>query len=90
MLTEVIMPKLGLTMEEGAVQHWHKAEGAPVEQGEPLVDIETDKTVIEVESPASGFLRAILIGDDTSGVPGAIWSRVAVSPWATTGTMSVT
>lgn len=63
------MPKLGLTMEEGGVQHWRKAVGAQIDQGEPLVDVETDKTTIEVEAPASGFLRQILVSEGTSGVP---------------------
>ena len=43
MSKEVIMPKIGLDMEEGTIEKWLKAVGDPVKEGEPLVDIETDK-----------------------------------------------
>ncbi|MGE5623637.1 MAG: biotin/lipoyl-containing protein, partial [Methanocella sp.] len=57
MSTPVIMPKLGLTMTEGTIIHWLKAEGEVVEKGEPLLEILTDKANLEVEAPASGSLR---------------------------------
>jgi pyruvate dehydrogenase E2 component (dihydrolipoamide acetyltransferase) len=60
MAQEVIMPKAGMAMEEGTVIKWLKREGEAVEQGEPLLEIETDKVNMEVESPASGFLLKIL------------------------------
>ncbi len=59
MATPVIMPKLGFTMEEGTIVHWFKQEGDRVEKGEPLVEVTTDKVNMEVESPASGILRAV-------------------------------
>jgi pyruvate dehydrogenase E2 component (dihydrolipoamide acetyltransferase) len=83
LLTEVIMPKLGLTMEEGSVQSWRKATGALVQQGEALVDIETDKTVVEVEAPATGYLRTILVPEKTMvaiGTPIALISSTADEP----------
>ena len=91
MLTEVIMPKLGLTMEEGTVQTWRKAEGSSVQHGEVLLDIETDKTVVEVEAAATGYLRSILVAEKTVvpvGTPLAIITttmdesiaRAAVAP----------
>jgi len=60
MVTEVIMPKMGQTMEKGKVIKWLKKEGERVERGEPLLEIETDKTTIEVEARGSGILRRIL------------------------------
>jgi pyruvate dehydrogenase E2 component (dihydrolipoamide acetyltransferase) len=60
MVTEVIMPKMGQTMEKGKVVKWLKKEGEKVERGEPLLEIETDKTTIEVEARGSGILRKIL------------------------------
>jgi len=60
MVTEVIMPKMGQTMERGKVIKWLKKEGERVERGEPLLEIETDKTTIEVEARGSGILRRIL------------------------------
>lgn len=57
---EVIMPKLGMTMDEGTVIRWLKEEGDQVEKGEPLLEVMTDKVTMEVEAPASGVLRVIL------------------------------
>lgn len=60
MVTEVIMPKMGQTMEKGKVIKWLKKEGEEIQKGEPLLEIETDKTTIEVESRGTGILRKIL------------------------------
>ena len=56
----VIMPKLGLTMDEGRLIAWHKREGDPVAEGEVLFEVETDKAAMEVPATTSGFLRRIL------------------------------
>jgi pyruvate dehydrogenase E2 component (dihydrolipoamide acetyltransferase) len=61
MVTEVILPKLGQTMEEGAIVEWVKKEGDPVARGDVLFTVESDKAVLEVEATARGFLRKILI-----------------------------
>jgi pyruvate dehydrogenase E2 component (dihydrolipoamide acetyltransferase) len=61
MITEVILPKLGQTMEEGAIVEWLKNEGDPVKRGDVLFTVESDKAVLEVESTARGFLRKILV-----------------------------
>jgi pyruvate dehydrogenase E2 component (dihydrolipoamide acetyltransferase) len=61
MVTEVILPKLGQTMEEGTIVEWAKQEGEPVQRGEVLFMVETDKATLEVEAPARGFLRKILV-----------------------------
>ncbi|MDI6707064.1 MAG: dihydrolipoamide acetyltransferase family protein [Bacillota bacterium] len=55
------MPKLGLTMTEGTVSKWYKAEGERVEQGEILLEVSTDKITNEVEAPAGGVVRKILV-----------------------------
>lgn len=60
MITEIILPKLGETMEEGAITKWFKAEGETVNKGEPLFEVTTDKASIEVESPATGILRKVI------------------------------
>lgn len=60
-MAEIVrMPKLGLTMTEGRIIRWLKKEGEEVRQGEPLLEIETDKVNLEEEAPASGILRKIL------------------------------
>jgi pyruvate dehydrogenase E2 component (dihydrolipoamide acetyltransferase) len=51
---------LGLTMSEGTILHWLRKEGEAVRQGEPLLEVETDKVTLEVEAPASGVLLKIL------------------------------
>lgn len=58
--TRVIMPKLGLTMDEGRLIAWHKAEGDRVAEGEVLFEVETDKAAMEVPATTTGFLRRIL------------------------------
>ncbi|MFA5015089.1 MAG: dihydrolipoamide acetyltransferase family protein [Actinomycetota bacterium] len=57
---EVIMPKLGITMESGRIEKWHKKEGDRVEKGEVLFEVMTDKVTIEVESYQSGILKKIV------------------------------
>jgi len=61
MVTEVIMPKLGQTMEEGKIERWLKKEGDPVKKGEILLEITTDKATLEVESYGSGILKKIIV-----------------------------
>lgn len=56
MAKEVIMPALGMAQETGVLLQWLKAEGEEITAGEPLMEIETDKTTVEVEAPASGLL----------------------------------
>jgi pyruvate dehydrogenase E2 component (dihydrolipoamide acetyltransferase) len=59
MPTDVIMPALGVAQETGKVLRWLCTEGEEVEQGAPLMEIETDKVTVEVEAPASGTLAGI-------------------------------
>jgi pyruvate dehydrogenase E2 component (dihydrolipoamide acetyltransferase) len=60
MAREVIMPKLGQTMEEGAILEWYKQEGDRVRRGEPLFQLESDKAALDAEAPGSGTLLKIL------------------------------
>ena len=59
MPSDVIMPALGMAQETGTVLRWLKAEGDAVVKGEPLLEIETDKVTVELESPAEGHLAGI-------------------------------
>lgn len=56
---EVLMPKLGLTMTEGTILRWLVAEGQPVQMGQILFEIETEKAVTEIEAQANGTLGHI-------------------------------
>ena len=60
MAVELVMPKLGLTMEEGSVVRWLKNEGDRVEKGEPILVVETEKVEYEVEAPVTGVLKQII------------------------------
>ncbi|MEL7654830.1 MAG: dihydrolipoyl dehydrogenase [Bacillota bacterium] len=60
MATAIIMPKAGMAMEEGTIVKWLKAEGERIEQGEPILEILTDKVNMEVEAQVSGILIKIL------------------------------
>ncbi|MHB0857947.1 MAG: 2-oxo acid dehydrogenase subunit E2 [Anaerolineae bacterium] len=62
MATQIILPKLGQTMEEGVIVEWFKKEGDQVNRGDVLFSVESDKAVLEVESKAKGILRKILVG----------------------------
>jgi pyruvate/2-oxoglutarate dehydrogenase complex dihydrolipoamide acyltransferase (E2) component len=57
MAIEVLLPKLGFSMEEGVVSEWLVTDGGTVEAGQALFLLESDKSVQEIESPASGTLR---------------------------------
>src|SRR5436305_832934 len=61
MATEVKLPRLGQGMEAGTIVKWLKSEGEPVEKGEPLYELDTDKVTQEVEAEASGVLLKIAI-----------------------------
>ncbi len=63
MATEVVLPRLGLTQEEGTILRWLKPEGSRVGKGEPLFEVMTDKATLEVESPASGVVLKILVAE---------------------------
>ena len=57
--TNVIMPVLGMSQDSGKLVHWLKKAGEWVKKGEPLMEVETDKATVEIESPASGILTQV-------------------------------
>ena len=66
MATQIVMPKLSPTMEEGQLSRWLKHEGDKVSMGEPLAEIDTDKATMEMQALSSGVLRKILINEGES------------------------
>lgn len=60
MATRIVLPKQGLQMTEGTIVSWLKKPGDAISAGEPIVEIETDKTTMQVESPVTGVVLAVL------------------------------
>ncbi len=77
MATRIVMSKLSPTMEEGRVLTWVKKEGDPVESGDVVVEVETDKATMEVESMGSGVLRKILVAENATVPTGTVLGVVA-------------
>ena len=72
MASRVVMPKLTDTMEEGILVAWKKHEGDPVQAGDALAEIETDKAIMDLEAFASGILRKILVQDGATVMSGTL------------------
>ena len=80
MAVDIIMPKLGLTMEEGTIVRWHAAEGDRVAHGQVLLEVETDKVTVEVEAPATGVMQAPLVCEGQKAPVGALIGRLLEPP----------
>ena len=68
MAAELKVPTLGMDMEEATIVRWLVEEGAEVEKGEPVLEIDTDKTSFEIEAPAGGIIRN-LRGEEGETLP---------------------
>lgn len=62
MAVPILMPKLGLTMEEGTIVQWYRADGDSIQRDEPVLEISTEKVNVDVEAPATGILRNLQAG----------------------------
>ena len=83
MLIEVKVPALSESVAEATLISWHKQQGEHVERGENLIDIETDKVVLELPAPHSGTLAEIIQNDGATVTSGEIIARIDT---AATGT----
>ncbi len=72
MISEVTMPSMGADMTEGTIAKWLMAEGDSVNRGDKLAEIETDKTVVEMEAYANGLLRKIVVPEGTLVAVGTV------------------
>src|ERR671938_1056720 len=63
MATQVVMPKLSPTMEEGQLSRWLKKEGDKVTVGEPIAEVDSDKATMEAQALAEGVLRKVLVNE---------------------------
>ena len=68
MPTEILMPALSPTMEEGTLAKWHVKEGDTVSSGDIMAEIETDKATMEFEAVDEGVIGKILVAEGTEGV----------------------
>ena len=76
MPTQILMPALSPTMEQGKLSKWLKKEGDKVASGNPIAEIETDKATMEVEAVDEGTIGKIMIPEGTEGV--AVNTPIAV------------
>lgn len=76
MLVDVVLPNLGFGMEEGQLLAWLKAPGDAVRKGEPLAEIEGDKTTVELEALADGVLQEQLVAAGTTVPVGSVLGRI--------------
>lgn len=65
MATEILLPKIGFSMNEGTLAEWLVANGGQAIEGQPLFAVESDKSTNEVDSPATGTLRILKDAGET-------------------------
>ena len=80
MAENVILPKWGLTMEEGTVTVWHKQEGDRVELDVVIADVETDKVNNELAAPQAGIIARILVAVGETVPVGTTLAIIASTP----------
>ncbi|MBI2322031.1 MAG: biotin attachment protein [Chloroflexi bacterium] len=73
---EVRLPQLGMGMVDGQVTQWLKSPGESVAAGEPLVAVDNGKATVEVESPATGRLRRIVVPTGATAPVGDVLAEI--------------
>jgi len=77
MATDVILPKWGLTMEDGTVVAWYVDEGDHVVAGEMIAEVETEKVENELEAPCAGVVARILVDEEETVDVGTVLAVIA-------------
>lgn len=77
MATDVILPKWGLTMEDGTVVAWYVDEGDHVVEGEMIAEVETEKVENELAAPCAGVVAQILVDEDETVDVGTVLAVIA-------------
>ncbi|MGE5479233.1 MAG: 2-oxoglutarate dehydrogenase, E2 component, dihydrolipoamide succinyltransferase [Chloroflexota bacterium] len=75
---EVVMPKMGESLQEGTITKWLKKQGEEVERDEMILEISTDKVDTEVPSPVAGILAEILVGENETVAVGTVIAKISV------------
>ncbi len=90
MATEVLMPKLGLTMTEGTIEEWKKKEGDAVKAGDVLFSVATDKLTNDIETDTDGVLLKILVGEGETAECKAVVAYIGQAGEAVAGAVAPT
>lgn len=90
MAKEVYMPVLGMNQDTGTLLRWLKREGDAVQKGDPLMEVATDKTDVEIEAPASGVLRAVSAAEGEEVPVGKVIAWIAAPDEAIPGAKPAT
>ncbi|HZF24326.1 MAG TPA: biotin/lipoyl-containing protein, partial [Burkholderiales bacterium] len=85
MLIEVKVPQLSESVAEATLLSWHKKQGEPVKRDENLIDIETDKVVLELPAPDSGVLSKVMKGDGSTVVSNEVIATIDTDGKAVAG-----
>jgi 2-oxoglutarate dehydrogenase E2 component (dihydrolipoamide succinyltransferase) len=78
-ITDVLVPQLSESVSEATLLNWKKQPGEAVQADEILIEVETDKVVLEVPAPASGVLKEIVKGDGSTVTSGEVLARIDTS-----------
>jgi 2-oxoglutarate dehydrogenase E2 component (dihydrolipoamide succinyltransferase) len=89
MLVEVRVPQLSESVSEATLLAWHKKQGEAVKRDENLIDIETDKVVLELPSPADGVLVSILKGDKGTVTAGEVIAKIDTEAKGSAGVSTI-
>lgn len=84
MIIEVNVPQLPESVSEATLMSWHKKVGEYVERDENLIDLETDKVVLELPAPQAGVLTEIIIGDGATVTSGLLLAKIDTAAKAST------
>ncbi|WP_028922660.1 biotin/lipoyl-containing protein [Pseudonocardia acaciae] len=76
-MTEIVVPKWGVTMDEATLLQWLKQVGDQVAVDEPVAEMETDKATAEVLSQASGRIVELCVAEGEDVVPGQVIARLS-------------
>src|SRR4026208_748215 len=76
MIMEIKLPPLSESVAEATLLAWHKKQGEAVKRDENLIDIETDKVVLELPAPADGVLVSVKKGDKSTVVAGEVIATI--------------
>ena len=87
-ILDVVVPQLSESVAEATLLQWHKKVGEAIARDENLIDIETDKVVLELPAPAQGVLIEIVKGDGSSVVAGELIARIDTEATASASTAS--